>query len=231
MTNNLGTLQLIFTLQSVEDGEQVHHDHPARPEGEEAHGPRQAQEDGETGHRLQVRQRAGAVCWRLIGSHLSDLNQNHHEHGDVAQQDQENKCHHGHIEDGVVLQPAAGGRRTCHLHWDLGWMSSTTFYFCLFVVFMDFPQSPWNIQIRPEVLFTLHSSFKWFYRFYLFYCLCLLLVSYRFEFYFYLLFSLSIRDKLTYFRLSLRINTFTVLSFDLVHFLLPYFLSGNKEIS
>lgn len=103
-------LQLIFTLQRVEDGEQVQQGQSGRPEGKKSQCPRQTQQDGETGHRPQVMQRAAAVCWALVDPHLSDLDQNHDEHRDVAQQDQENKCHHRHVEVDVILQPAAGGR-------------------------------------------------------------------------------------------------------------------------
>lgn len=52
------------------------------------------------------------VCRRLIGLHLSDLDQDHDEHAGVEQQDEDNKCHHCHVEEDVALYPAAGGKIT-----------------------------------------------------------------------------------------------------------------------
>lgn len=99
--------QLSFTLKRVKNGEQVYQDHFARSKGEKAHRPGEAQQDGETGHRPQVLQSAAALCGRLVGSHLPELDQNHDEHEDVAQQDQEGEGHRRHVEEGIVLQPAA----------------------------------------------------------------------------------------------------------------------------
>lgn len=94
--------QLSFTLKSVKNDEQVYQDHFARPKGEKARQPGEAQQDGETGHRPQVLQGAAVVC-----SPLPDLDQNHDEDEDVAQQDQEGEGYRRHVEEDIVLQEAA----------------------------------------------------------------------------------------------------------------------------
>lgn len=100
-----------LTLQTVEDGEHVNENHSSWAKGEKARRPRQSQQDGEAGHRPQVPQRQLAVLWQLVCSHLLDLDQDHDEDADVAKQDEDNEGHHRHVEEGIVLQPAAGGNQ------------------------------------------------------------------------------------------------------------------------
>lgn len=76
---------------------------------EKARYPRQAQQDGQTGRRPHVPRRNASVLRRLDGFHPPDLDQDEDEDADVAQQDEGNEGHHCHVEEGVVLQPAAGG--------------------------------------------------------------------------------------------------------------------------
>lgn len=78
-------------------------------EREKGHYPCQAQQDGETGHRPQVPQRHAAVLRWLVDLHPPDLDQDQDEYTHVAQQDEGNEGHHRHVEEDIVLQPAAGG--------------------------------------------------------------------------------------------------------------------------
>ena len=103
---------LLLTLQAVEDGKHVEQCQTGRPVCKKDEGPRQPQEDSETGRGSQVVEEAAAFPCRMVGLHLSDLNQDHDKHGDVAQQDEQDIGHHHDVEERVVvLEPAAGGDR------------------------------------------------------------------------------------------------------------------------